>query len=247
MPDYRIVTVYFPPGISGRYDMARLMRVYWRSAIACGANLEVISTDQPTKRSHLRWADDNTLKLEEWRRVVEQSDVPVVLTDADMLMLDGDFAEAFSQPYDVAVTWRSRTRHKIPMNGGVTFVRPTVGGVEYMRRWCDVNERMMRDAKFHSEWTAKYAGINQAATGYLMETQQTGCDLIRLSCRDWNAVDEDWEHALSHGTRLVHVKGRLRQACMGKPNNRHRLFMRECAGLFQRFDQFDQQEVPCVS
>lgn len=210
---YRIVTVYFDPGPSGRYDLVRLLRVYQASALACGQPLEVVGINTPTRPSKYRWMSENTAKLVVWRDIIKQATTPVILTDADMMMMSSDFEPIFDGDYDIGYTKRTKCP-TIPLNGGVVVVKPTPEAIKFMDAWVAVNERMMREPGFHSPWRKKYAGMNQASLGYLLEHPRTKAKVQALSCRLWNAVDDDWNYCLTEGSRLIHIKGTLRRAAL---------------------------------
>jgi len=246
--DYRLVTVYFDPGPHGRYDARRLLEVYRASARACGENLEVVDMDTPGLDRHSRVLTENTAKLAVWRDIVDKATAPVVITDADMMMLRGGFGPAFDQDFDVAITWRKEGRKTLMLNGGAFFARPTDAARRFMASWCEINDRMMADARFHTKWEKIYGGINQAALGYMIETPGVyDARLVKLPCRIWNAVDEDWPHAMNGDTRLVHIKGHLRKACL---KNKRRIAGSNLPGtrrVIERWRKYDAASQPVVN
>jgi hypothetical protein len=79
-----------------------------------------------------------------------------------------------------------------------------------MQRWRDVNDRMCRLGQGHAEYHRKYAGMNQASFGELLETGGfDGLSVLELPCAEWNCCE--WLQ-FSDQTRVVHVKSRLRRA-----------------------------------
>jgi len=242
----RLITVYFDPGKDGRADFNRLLNAYRASAGTHGVTVEVVECPRVALSGNVRWAEDNTVKLRVWQQIVEQATGPTIITDADMLMLNGDLASAFYEPFDVGFTWRSRPEGaKLPINGGVFFFRPSEQTTAFMRQWVEVNERMYVDKPFHLTWKKKYQGINQSALGYMLETGGHGCKIARMPCATWNALDEDWPRVQHPGeARFLHIKGILRKACLKPPGQRRFLShpkklpmeSRHCVGIWDHFD-----------
>lgn len=237
--DYRLITVYFPPGPDGRYNIERLLKVYKQSAKRHNVALEVVEIETPESKAALRFMDENTAKLNKWKELIDNSDKPVILTDSDMMLVDSDLGSVFDGDFDVGITKRTGNRTKLPLNGGFVALKPTKSAREFMRRWKATNDLMMVRPEFHKKWRGKYAGINQAALGYLLDTDQMGCKFEYLPCRVWNAVDEDWESALNGNTKLVHVKGKLRTSCL---NPRAKVNVpRGCDDLIKLWQNYEKE------
>lgn len=170
----------------------------------------------------------NTWKLDWWRdRVLGAPD------GARVLLIDGDtFVTRPLDPiwdldFDVAYTLRAkyekvrglagvRTRGGgIPFNAGVIFLRVSERTRAFMRSWSETNLRFLRDAQEHEPWRKVYAGINQAALGYLLEQGEHGCHIAELPCAEWNLVE--WGLYEPEVTRIVHVKSSLRRATFAMP------------------------------
>lgn len=166
----------------------------------------------------------NTIKLRHWVRALEEINDNIIFADCDMLML-GPADSVFDQPFDVAYTKRSETRirsdraalvywgqnvQRMPMNGGVMMARPTEAARDFFRQMLEVNERLYNNPEEHMKWNIKYAGMNQAAFGCLLETGLYEANVVGIPCRKWNAVDTDW-HAVTAETVFVHVKSKLRR------------------------------------
>jgi hypothetical protein len=211
----RVASVYFPAGERGRYDMNRLLQVYLASAKVHGVPVEVFQQETPSRGPRHASLYDNTDKLDTWVKLAMETTIPLVLTDADMMFQAGEFEDAFAEEdFDIGITFRTGDRKFLPLNGGVIFVRPTFAARLFMSRWQAVNLKMLKDAKFHQEWATKYAGMNQSALGYLLEKEQPVCKIKKFPCRVWNAVDEDWSPKVSGEAKLVHIKSKLRSACL---------------------------------
>jgi hypothetical protein len=109
----------------------------------------------------------------------------------------------------------SHTQFENPGNGGVVFVKNNERSIKFIERWRDVNDRMYIDKKFHETWRAKYAGINQAAFGYMIEKENRDIKLITVPCMKYNCTDEGWKH-ITEDTHAIHYKGVLRATVLGK-------------------------------
>ena len=154
----------------------------------------------------------NSQKLEWWRSVVldaEDGD-RVLLIDADM-MITRPLDPVWAIPFDLAYTYRQEGR--LPLNGGVVFVRVSPAARRFVDRWFAVNQRFLANADEHRKWRSKYAGINQAAFGYMLERERDhGLELARLTCHEWNSENTTWAKFDPAVTRIVHMKSGLRRA-----------------------------------
>jgi hypothetical protein len=162
----------------------------------------------------------NSQKLEWWRSVVVDAEDGdrVLLIDADM-MITRPLGDVWDRPFDLAYT--IRTEGRLPLNGGVVFVRVSPATRRFVDRWFAVNQEFLGDAKAHARWRTKYAGINQAAFGYMLERESDhGLALERLTCHEWNAENTAWAKFDPTFTRIVHLKSGLRRALFGAPYHR---------------------------
>jgi len=165
----------------------------------------------------------NSQKLEWWRGVVAAAEDGdrVLLIDADM-MITRPLADVWDRPFDLAYTIREEGR--LPLNGGVVFVRVSPASRRFVDRWFAVNQRFLANANEHRHWRTKYAGINQAAFGYMLERETdpaiVGLELARLTCHEWNAENTAWAKFDPKITRIVHLKSGLRRALFGMPARR---------------------------
>ncbi len=150
----------------------------------------------------------NTAKLNWWDDVVQQAPdgTPVVLMDADTVILR-PLDPIWALPFDLAYTARALTR--LPLNGGVVALRVSDRTKAVMRAWRAVNDEMMREPKRHTPYHVKYAGMNQASFGCLLEEGGLAAlQVIKVPCAEWNCCE--WQE-FSDTTRILHVKSRLRR------------------------------------
>jgi hypothetical protein len=130
-------------------------------------------------------------------------------------LIDGDTAilkpldSVWDQVFDIAFTFRERG---LPLNGGVVFLRVSPQSRSFIEEWWKLNLLFLGNAALHGPWRDKYAGMNQAALGCLLETGHS-CEVARLPCREWNACSPElYTPAVS---RVLHVKSSLRRATFG--------------------------------
>lgn len=229
-----IVTVQFnyPPEMH-RPDYDILLKVFEASVKTHAPNIrfEKILIEPPMLNdgdTHALNFLYNTVKLEKWVEALNAINDDIIFADCDMLMLRGFPEESIwgSSDWDVAYTERTEKRvrqdsltrkywgdgpiHRMPMNGGIMMARPTKAAKDFYQQLLDVNNYLYGHKQEHTKWNIKYAGMNQAAFGYLIETRQFNALVKPLPCRIWNAVDSDW-HAISGDTIFVHIKSRLRR------------------------------------
>ncbi|HET6499032.1 MAG TPA: putative nucleotide-diphospho-sugar transferase [Coriobacteriia bacterium] len=215
-----------PSAHAGAY--AELSRVFRAS---CARNMPGVTFEEikmrppagiPGKRTAYT---SNNAKLREWEKAVRAAGEPLILSDCDMLCLQsvedafhlaewGGYETPIDQPWDIAYTQTSNPR--LPINGGVIFVRPTAAAKAFFRRWREVDLQMYRDPVFHEPWRRATCGMNQASFWYLVkkELPQIGARVIALPCREWNACQDDWAD-IGPECRMLHVKGTLRWAVLG--------------------------------
>lgn len=161
----------------------------------------------------------NTVKLGYWIDEVLRSDEDTIIMDCDMLLLK-DISLAFNFEFDIAITRRDSFR--VPYNGGMIFVRPNERSAEFLRTWKEINQKMYEDEAFHRPWRRKYAGMNQASLGWVVENAGDNLHLISLPCRTWNICQEDWAK-IDEKSKCVHIKSKLRKS----------IFVGSCGGDFK--------------
>jgi hypothetical protein len=211
----KIVTVHFDyPAYNGVFK--RLINVFMKTAkhYMPEVPIELIRVDPPDTEAGIKKTYvANTEKLRLWVEALKRSDGEVVLMDCDMMFL-GDIGDGFQYDFDIGYTIRHKSR--IPFNGGVIFVRVSKKVVNFFEELLEVNNRMYRDPKLHEKYRKTYCGLNQAAFGYMLENYRGPVKLLALPSRVYNAVDDTWPHALNGGTKVIHIKSRLRKHCLGE-------------------------------
>lgn len=212
----KFITVSFD--YDGKDNYERLADVFCYSALyhCPDAVVEHVEMGPPPKIKRKQGIQSNTSKLDVWvDRINASKDERIILIDCDMI-ITGNIFEAFDRFYfDIAYT--NRDSHSLPLNGGVIFVRNNERSVAWINELKKINEKMYCDRIFHKEWRSKYAGINQAAMGYLIENYpKDKIRLISIPCIEWNCANPEWQYFDPNKTKAVHVKGRLRQACIMK-------------------------------
>lgn len=214
----KIVTVQFQ--YPDFYDFALLRDVFKKSCEIHMPDIEFVDIQIPPPvkiNGRARNFKYNSTKLEIWRDYIRKADEPVIFADCDMLCMQPAYS-AFDPEFDVAFTARTRTT-RIPMNGGIVFARPTEKAINFFDKWLEINNKMLVDEKFHYAWRKKYAGMNQAAFGYIYETlyltNKLDVNLHEYKTINWNAVDCDWS-AVQDKTYFVHFKSRLRRLVLSR-------------------------------
>lgn len=177
------------------------------------AEIKKMIVPAPPKIDRKQGIESNTYKLNFWvDELCNSMGQEVILIDCDMCVT-GDLFSAFDQ-YDFDIAYTKRESHKLPLNGGVIFVRVNERSIEWFKQLRDANNKMYNDQEFHRTWRNKYAGINQAAMGYLIETYTPKrIDLIGISCLEWNCANPEWKF-FNKDTKVIHVKGKLRCVCV---------------------------------
>lgn len=174
-----------------------------------------ISTRIPEPQLHgrLRGFVANTIKLNYWNKELQQSSDGdhIVFLDADTLLVN-PINDVFNNNFDVAYTLR--TRSKWILNAGVLFVKVNERSRAFFRRFTEINNMMFKDQSFHDLYKVKYAGMNQAAFGYMLEKEPYHATLLPLPCGIWNACGEDWL-SINDKTRIIHINGQARKAIFG--------------------------------
>jgi hypothetical protein len=152
----------------------------------------------------------NTQKLEFWNQQVQEAP-----DGARLLLIDGDtylrrpLDEAWDIQFDLAYTIRQGHGTRLPLNGGVVFVRVSPGVRAFMAKWWEMNVDFLSNSIVHRRWRIKYAGINQASFGYMLEVAKMPISIKKLACAEWNLCE--WDAFRAETTRVVHVKSGLRR------------------------------------
>lgn len=214
-------SVLFPPTNGTDYE---------RMANALQQSVEVNSPATPLVIHRITDADDDIKAIGKHRKkqfvenvrktrhhagIVERATDGqlLCLMDCDTMVL-GDLseAEAALADYDLGITVRPQTSQFI-FNSGVVFVRASEATRRFYRKWYDVAEQMLRDESFHLQWKPHWGGIMQSAFGYLTREETWSCRIGSLLCEYWNCEADTWSQFSRH-TKVVHIVGALRHACL---------------------------------
>lgn len=148
--------------------------------------------------------ESNHEKLRLWNHAVQNASAPLILLDVDM------FCQHSPEPcmravQHVGITYRDPNTTP-PINGGVVYVQPTEQARAFFTAWVKADGVLHANPKLHAAYRERYAGMNQASLGMIMEGTDGLAHLVTpLSCRLTNCVEPwtDWERAT-----FVHIKGR---------------------------------------
>jgi hypothetical protein len=159
----------------------------------------------------------NSHKLRDWLEVTEScaDGDRLLLIDADTMVLRS-LDPVWDSEFDVAYTIK-RDVTRLPINAGVVFLRVNARSRAFMRAWLDWNMRLLGSAALHTKYWAKYAGMNQAALGALLEDGggPRMAKLHELHCSEWNCESATWKtFDPANPPRIAHVKGNLRKGLM---------------------------------
>jgi len=210
-----LASVYFGSGAAGDH-FRRMARALEYSALrhAPAWRVEVRQVPPPSGvyRSTLGVPahEHNSAKLDHWRdRITAAADGDrVLLIDVDT-MITGPLDPVWDLPFDLAYT---SAAERLPLNAGVVFVRVSPSTRGFLEQWAAVNRSFLGDAAALRPWRARYAGINQAALGFMLERAGHGCQVARLDGAIWNCEDSTWRRFDPATTRIVHLKSDLRRA-----------------------------------
>lgn len=202
--------------VTVQYDntFKKLFSVYKKSIELNIPDAELIDIHVPFPENTMGrncFCHHNHAKLLKWVEYMETCQDNVIFTDADMLALR-DPVEIWDADFDICYTERTHTNtsRKIPLNGGVVFVKPTEKAREFLRLWAQIDGQMYNDAEFHAKYIRKYVGMNQASLGYLIEHPELyTAKLLPVHTRKYNAVECDWRY-IDNTTAFVHIKSSLR-------------------------------------
>lgn len=163
---------------------------------------------EPTLRPGLdSFCMNNNHKLRIWRDHINKSDEDIVCMDVDTIVV-GDLKPAFDDDFDLAYTVRDNPNMRI--NAGVIFARPTERTKTFMDRWVEIDDKMLTDPKLMERGRALNYGQNQASLALLLQ-ENPDIKLKELDCTIWNCVDQTWKDFDAEKTKVLHVKGHLRE------------------------------------
>lgn len=209
-----LASVYFGSGAAGE-DFRRMARALEYSALrhAPAWRLEIRHVPPAVGyRSTLGVPahEHNSAKLDRWRDTIAaaKDGDRVLLIDADT-MITGPIDSVWDRPFDLAITVSA---DRLPFNAGVVFVRVSERTRAFLEQWAAVNRSFLGDAAALRPWRVRYAGINQAALGFMLERAGHGCQVARIDGAIWNCEDSNWRRFDPASTRIVHLKSDLRRA-----------------------------------
>lgn len=191
--------------------------------------LRILRIKPPELGSRKKGFYSNHRKLRAW---IDAVDGDTIFVDCDMLLLEC-ISDGFQQVEHIGFTERPGP---FPINGGVVFVRDTNESRQFLEKWYEVDRRMLTDVEFHMQYHEKYAGINQSSMGYMLESDY-GHLVSLLPCSTYNLCDGQWDEWTK--TKLIHIKGRLRELILeGKwryPQGPDREALKQIADLWESY------------
>jgi hypothetical protein len=202
------------PGDTRYEKMAKVLE-YSAKKYSPNVEFRMIRHEAPkTIRGKTCFASNN-LKLQKWVEMLDHINDDVILLDCDMAILR-DVSNAFDEPgFDIGITYLNDARERLPFNGGTIFVRNTDSAKAFMRKWLEIDNHMYRsDDKLHAHYRDKYAGMNQASLGMLLEHEemQSGAVIKKLDCHEWNWCRDRWVIPKNGmGPRVLHIKSQTRK------------------------------------
>lgn len=209
-----LASVYFGSGAAGE-EFRRMARVLEYSALRHAPTWRVEVRHVPPAVGYhsvlgVPAHENNSAKLDRWRDLVAAASDGdrVLLVDGDT-MITGPLDDAWDRSFDLAYTFAA---DRLPLNAGVVFVRVSAATRGFLEQWAAVNRSFLGDASALRPWRARYAGINQAALGFMLERAGHGCAIERLDGAIWNCEDSNWRRFDPAATRIVHLKSELRRA-----------------------------------
>lgn len=205
-----IHTWVFARGNDERY--VKMTQVFQHSCHRHGFPCVVHEMDTPSLNGREAAVSANHYKLLEWRDMVKNlPDGEVALiSDSDMLMINPIPDNYFRNLRNVGLTNRQNSR--LPFNAGVVAVKGGEASVDFFEQWVKFDTLLYKNPDLHRPYRAKYAGMNQASLGFLLEEQ--GKDHLDFyPCSELNAC-QPWKDDLTN-TYMVHIKSALRKAVFG--------------------------------
>ena len=157
---------------------------------------------------------NNLAKICSWKNALDTAVKPIVLCDADTFIVN-DIGEIWDRDFDIAYCWRPGPR---PVIGGIIFARPTDAARRFMADWVTLAAQQMLDPQVVECRCRINGGPNQSALHTLTKHDAGYVDLISLPADPWNLCDEVWSEFDENRTKIVHLKGAVREeAFAGKP------------------------------
>jgi len=160
---------------------------------------------------------NSSVKLAEWVKAVDESPdgTPLLLIDADCLILR-PLDDVWDRPFDVAYTKRDPARSKLPHNAGVLFVRATPATRAFLHAWLEDTKVIRTSTAKMQQARRQFGACDQAALATTLKRPvASAAAIVQLPCREWNCEDSEWGRFDPSLTRIVHIKGALREALIG--------------------------------
>ena len=173
----------------------------------------------------------NSVKLNWWADKIKKESGNICLIDGDTVVLK-DVEHVFDQDFDIAYTRRSASV-RIPINGGVLFVKPSERIHDFFDKWVLTNNEMLTNRALHLAWAKIYQGINQASFGYMISRYRSNLKIIEVPCSKYNACDKVNWFNINNETHIMHIKSELRQACI---NNIVPRQYKEAVKIWKKYD-----------
>jgi hypothetical protein len=153
-------------------------------------------------------------KTQQWCDYVDRvaDGTPLLLIDADTVILR-PLDDVWTRDFDLAYTVRLRRRSKWRYNAGVLFLRVSDHVRRFMARWL-AYERAYYDAGPATirRTEAAFGSHDQAALHRAIRSEEgQALHRVALKCREWNCEDSEWGAFDPDLTRILHVKGALRE------------------------------------
>lgn len=206
----QIIGVMF--SAAGACEYQRLAKVWEYSARKAHpeATVKLIrKKDRPSKTSH---QGRNQYKLTEWNKQIQAATEDTILMDVDMVVMQ-EIGHVFERDFDICYTERTKTR--MPLNGGVLFVKPTAAAKAFFTEWARVDAELLKNRNRYVQYIRKYGGQNQASFGYLLDNKKRNKCVVntcvdKVPCTIYNVCQEEW-HAVDDSTRVIHCKSGLKR------------------------------------
>jgi hypothetical protein len=168
--------------------------------------LTIITTspNYNAKKLYRSKINSNSQKLNIFNDIVQNATEDIILMDCDMI-LQNDISEVFDLVNDLGYTVADYPRN-VPFNGGVLVVKNTEKAKSDFKLLTEINNLMINDSEFHEKYRSRFAGINQAAMGFLISNGDVTWSKLPMSIYN---MAENWHNIKASA---IHYKGRLQKA-----------------------------------
>lgn len=172
--------------------------------------------DPHIKQQHLA----NFNKLRHWQEMAGSSPCPLVLMDADCLVLADLYHVFENNDYDIVLT----SREDKWVNAGVVFIRPGETANQFFDAWVWEDEKVLHQNRHSRKPNTPYHIVGQNQISLWNIYPEFKDKIGWVPCQTYNSCEARyWQ---DHGrTKVVHVKSALRtetmKAVKGKKVRRH--------------------------